>query len=188
VPEPDLPAYDAIVLAGGRSRRMGSDKTRLAVAGVPLLDRVLLAVAGAGRVVVVGEERPTALPVRWTLEQPPGGGPAAGLGAGLTQVEAEHVAVLAADLPLLSAQVVRALRLAAMGAQGAVLTDVHGVEQWACGVWRRPALRSVAARLAPGGSLRAALEPLAPARVTLAGVPWLDCDTPDDLDRARELA
>ena len=44
------PSYDAIVLAGGQSRRMQvEDKTRVMVGGRPLLDRVLAAVAGGRR-------------------------------------------------------------------------------------------------------------------------------------------
>lgn len=180
--------YDAVVLAGGASRRMGTDKTRLVVGGVALLDRVLAAVPDAATVVVVGEERPVSRAVVWAREEPPGGGPAAGLGAGLARVSAAYVAVLAADLPLLSADVVAALRAAAAGAVGAVLVDAAGEPQWACGVWRTAPLRAAAAGLVAGGSLRRVLGALAPERVAVAGAPWLDCDTPEDLDRARELA
>src|SRR5262245_63715885 len=93
--------YDAIVVAGGRSSRLGTDKTRLAVEGVPLLDRVLAAVADASQVVVVGEPRPVERPVAWAREEPAGGGPAAGVVAGLEFVTAPIVMLLAGDLPRL---------------------------------------------------------------------------------------
>jgi hypothetical protein len=95
-PEP----FDAVVLAGGASRRMGQDKTTLYVGGLTLLDRVLASVAGAGRVVVVGPQRPVAREVVvgpqrpvarevvWALEEPPGAGPVAALAAGLPHVTA----------------------------------------------------------------------------------------------------
>ncbi|WP_246094840.1 DUF6457 domain-containing protein [Streptomyces roseicoloratus] len=77
-------AYDAIVLAGGAARRLGgADKPGVRVGGRPLLDRVLAACRDAGRVVVVAEPRATARPVEWAREDPPGGGPAAALDAGL---------------------------------------------------------------------------------------------------------
>ena len=77
-------SFDAVVLAGGSGRRLGGvDKAALEVAGATLLDRVLLASAGAGRTVVVGPPRRTVRDVIWTLEDPPAGGPLAGLEAGL---------------------------------------------------------------------------------------------------------
>jgi molybdenum cofactor guanylyltransferase len=179
-------AYDAIVLAGGSAARMGShDKSALVVDGVTLLDRVLAAAAGAGTVVVVGDPRPTARDVTWTREQPAGSGPAAAARAGLDLVTAGIVVLLAADLPFFSAVATRRL-VAATGKTGAVLTDSTGREQWLASAWRTDVLR--AADLRPDGSLRAALAPLRPTHVPAEGNEVLDCDTPDDLARARELA
>ncbi|BBA98779.1 putative molybdopterin-guanine dinucleotide biosynthesis protein [Actinacidiphila reveromycinica] len=76
--------YDAVVPAGGAARRLGgTDKPALTVGGRQLLDRVLAACAAAGETVVVGPRRPTARPVRWAREEPPGGGPVPALAAGL---------------------------------------------------------------------------------------------------------
>ena len=188
--------YDAVVLAGGRSRRMKvEDKTRLVVGGVPLLDRVLAACAGAAARIVVGDARPTASPVRWAREEPAGGGPVAALAAGLRLVTAPVVVVLAGDLPFVDAATVEALVSAAgvTDVDGAVVVDDGAREQWLCSAWRTAALR--ASDLPDGGSVRAALgglrftrlEPEA-LRGTVAGAgPWLDCDTPDDVRLAEEL-
>jgi molybdopterin-guanine dinucleotide biosynthesis protein A len=178
--------YDAIVLAGGSATRMGSkDKSALNVDGVALLDRVLAAVAGAGTVVVVGDPRPTVRDVIWTREDPAGSGPAAAAGAGLDLITAPVVVLLAADLPFFTAAATQRL-VAATGKTGAVLTDGTGREQWLAGAWRADVLRS--ADLPPGGSLKAALAPLRPTHVPADGHEVLDCDTPEDLARARELA
>jgi molybdopterin-guanine dinucleotide biosynthesis protein A len=182
--------YDAVVLAGGRSRRMSvADKTRLMVGGVPLLDRVLAACDGASARIVVGEQRPTVAPVTWTRESPPGGGPVAALAAALPMVTAPVVVLLAGDLPLVDAATVTSVVAAAGGAfSGAVLVDDDGREQWLCSGWRAEALRGCDLRA--DGSMRAALGGLRFARVSAltAGVPsWLDCDTPDDLRQAEEL-
>src|SRR4051812_49851755 len=97
--------FDAVILAGGGGRRMGgADKAGLVVGGIPLLDRVLLAAAAARDTVVVGDPRPTVRPVRWVREEPPGGGPLAGLSAGLSALSDLNelpVLVLATDLPRL---------------------------------------------------------------------------------------
>jgi molybdopterin-guanine dinucleotide biosynthesis protein A len=178
--------YDAIVLAGGSGARMGGDdKPALVVDGVTLLDRVLAAVAGAGTVVVVGDPRPTSRDVTWTREHPVGSGPAAAARAGLDLVTTGIVVLLAADLPFFTAAATARL-VAATGKTGAVLTDTTGREQWLSSAWRTDVLRT--ADLRSGGSLRTALAPLRPTHVAADGHEVLDCDTPDDLARARELA
>lgn len=75
--------HDVLVLAGGGGTRLGGvDKARLEVAGRPLLARLLEGLTPARQVVVVGD---TAVPegVLRTVEDPPGGGPVAGIVAGL---------------------------------------------------------------------------------------------------------
>ncbi|MFI0964261.1 NTP transferase domain-containing protein [Streptomyces sp. NPDC021080] len=102
--------YDAVVLAGGAARRLGGeDKPGVRVGGRTLLDRVLAACADAGRTVVVAGPRPTARPVEWAREDPPGGGPLAALDAGLRHTVAPYVLVLSADLPFLEEKTVRRL-------------------------------------------------------------------------------
>ena len=134
-------SYDAVVLAGGAARRLGgTDKPALSVGGRMLLDRVLGACAAAGSTVVVGPRRPTARPVRWACEWPPGGGPLPALAAGLAALDDVHrsgagavpgpdrsgvVLVLAADLPFLTGDTV--------GALVAALTAPRGREEEARG-------------------------------------------------------
>jgi molybdopterin-guanine dinucleotide biosynthesis protein A len=181
-------SFDALVLAGGSARRMGGeDKPALLVGGQSLLDRVLGAVASASVTVVVGPQRATSRPVLWAREDPPGGGPAAALAAGLLLVEAPWVAVLAADLPFLTPAVVDLLLAAAQGSDGAVLLDDTGRDQVLTGVWRTAALREAAAGDLAGAPLRRVLGGLTCARVTApAGgpAPWADCDTPAELAAA----
>lgn len=78
----DLPVT-LVVLAGGRSRRFGSDKLAAEVAGIPLLHRCLAQVPADWELVIVGDPRPLPRPARFVREQPPGGGPAAALVAGV---------------------------------------------------------------------------------------------------------
>lgn len=96
------PEHDVIVLAGGRGERLGGvDKSAVRVAGRSLLDRVLAATTAARRVVVVGPVEVTG-PVLVTREDPPGGGPAAGIAAGFAALpgpRAPWTLVLAVDQP-----------------------------------------------------------------------------------------
>jgi molybdopterin-guanine dinucleotide biosynthesis protein A len=182
-------AYDAVVLAGGGARRLrGADKPGLLVGGRPLVAWVGEAVAGAGRLVLVGPERPE-LPRAITVrEDPPGGGPVPALRAGLTLVRAPWVAVLAADLPFLRAGHVDELRRRAYGRAGAVLVDADGRSQWLAGVWRTADLAGALAHHR-GDSLRGLMDPLGPARVTATEGerPWYDCDTPSDVEAASRM-
>ncbi|GAA2089517.1 hypothetical protein GCM10009780_32360 [Actinomadura alba] len=179
--------YDAVILAGGRARRMGgADKPGLRVAGRPLIAWVADAVSDAGRVVVVGPARPDLPGVVTVREDPPGSGPVPALRAGLAEVRAAWVAVLAADLPFLrAAHVTALLARARQHGRGAVLTDDSGREQWLAGAWNGETLRGALSGYR-GASLKGLLGPLGPALVGAAGPrpPWYDCDTPADLDAA----
>ncbi|GAA2792592.1 molybdenum cofactor guanylyltransferase [Saccharopolyspora taberi] len=181
-------AFAAVVLAGGAARRLGGvDKLRLPVGDRSLLERTLDAVAGADPVVVVGPRREVAHRVAWTREDPPGGGPLAGLSAGLAALSAdvELVAVLAADHPHLTPGTVSRLLAAVGPAQGAVLVDADGVPQWLVGVWRGQALRAAMPADVRDRSVRGVLGALAPVQLPAVGAEASDVDTPDDLRRSR---
>ena len=98
-PVPSVPLATALVLCGGDSRRMGSDKTTATLGGATVLDHLLDGLPADWPLVVVGPERPTRRAVRWTREAPAGGGPVAAVAAGLSLVDTELVVVLAGDMP-----------------------------------------------------------------------------------------
>lgn len=187
--------FGIIVLAGGRGTRLGGrDKPGLVVAGRTLIGAVVAAgtVAGARQVIVVGPERAGLDGVSFVTEEPPGAGPVPALRRGLAEATAPWTAVLAADLPFLRPADVGALRRAADGHHGAVLADDAGRPQWLVGCWRTETLRRAAAGY-HGTSLGGLLGPLRPVLVRPASIPgeppsWLDCDTPEDLERARGWA
>lgn len=190
---PGADGYDAVVLAGGAARRLGgTDKPAVQVGGRALLDRVLAACADAGTTVVVAGPRPTARPVTWAHEDPPGGGPVAALDAGLRRTEAGHVVVLSADLPFLEPAAVRRLlaALRASGAEGALLTDTGGRDQPLVAAYRASALRRELGALShehgglTGLPLRRLTAALELTRVS-DPVASFDCDTWDDIAAAR---
>jgi molybdopterin-guanine dinucleotide biosynthesis protein A len=215
-------AFDAVVLAGGAARRFGgADKVLLPVAGRSMLDRVVAACVQAESVVVVGPERPVRVPpgmrLGWTRETPPGSGPlaavAAGLGAGLGAGSAA-VVVLAADMPLLDADVVRSLvaqlcrhptndgndgnddvrgendeRDGDAPVDAVLLLDADGRNQPLAAAYRRSALRRV---LALVGDPRDQPMRLLTRNLRFATLPAdraaRDCDTPQELAEADHLA
>lgn len=97
--------YDAIILAGGRASRLGGvQKAAVEIGGRALLDIALEASAGAKRIVVVGPDElrrdprgEDAASVRLVREEPPFGGPVAGIAAGLAALEDPSATDAAAD-------------------------------------------------------------------------------------------
>lgn len=189
------PRLAAVILTGGTGVRLGGvDKASIEIAGQTLLEHALTATAVADEVVVVGPQVPTSRPVTWTREDPPGGGPAAGLLAGLDALafRPELVCVLAVDMPRFSAGTVARLvdvLLSSDEADAACLVDEEDRKQWLAGVYRYDALAG--ARPADredehGLSTRKMLMPL-----RIVGVPAVegearDVDTWADLRDLRE--
>jgi len=125
-------------------------------------------------------------------EEPPGGGPVAATRAGLAGVATDVVVVVAGDLPFLTAELVRGLRERLTG-DGVLVVDDSGRDQYLLGAWRTAVLRAATAASARPTSLRRVLAPIAVQRwrpEVRPGdpPPWLDCDTPADLARARAIA
>lgn len=180
------PRFDAVVLAGGRSRRFGADKLAADLDGTPVLAHALAACAGADRVVVVGERRDLSGVTVWTREEPPGGGPLAGLLAARPYLEAEVVVVVGGDMPVVAPLVPRLV---------AALADDDAREVAACPredgrpaplpvAVRRTVLDAAAQRFGSGaGTALGRL--LDDRRIVLVagGAATADVDTPEDLRR-----
>ena len=199
MPAPAAPPVAGLLLTGGASRRMGTDKALIEVDGERLVDRaaaVLSAVASP--VVEVGPGWSRLPAVR---EDPPGSGPLAALSAGAAALRSRGhdgpVLVLAVDMPRVGVELLRLLAGRA-GPPATAVPRAGGHPQPMCARYGPDVLAAVDARLAAGGrSLRDLLESLAAS----GAVDWVepeewgpvagpeafsDVDTPDDLRRFRE--
>lgn len=157
-PRRPRPEHDIIVLAGGGGTRLGGvDKSALEVAGRRLLDRVLDSAAAARRVVVVGPV-PVPEPALQTVEDPPGGGPVAGIAAGLTALRAlsgsvSWTLILAVDQPEAAAAVGDLLDAAATAGPDVEMVcpqDSTGHPQWLLAAYRTTALVAALERVGSG--------------------------------------
>ncbi len=172
------------------------DKPALIVAGRSLLSRALDAVTPA-LTVVVGPSRQLPSAILQTREDPPRGGPAAAVVAGLAALSATRalgpadlVAVLAADLPGVDAAALAVLTRAVLelpadgsAGAGAVLVDPSGRDQFLFGVWQAAALQ-IAARSRGswhGARLGDLLAPLVGVRVPADSRTTADIDTTADV-------
>lgn len=196
-------AVTGIVLAGGRSRRMGSDKTALLLDGETLLQRTARALAEVvGEVVVVvAPQAPLPdldLPCPWRVLRDPveGDGPLAAMATGLEAARTPIALVVGADMPFLRPALLRLLleRLEAEAGARWVLPVAGGRAQPLCSAIARSALPVLRTHLDAGDrapmSLAADLDAV---RVDEAewrvadpeGVSFLDLDTPEDVAAAR---
>lgn len=180
-----------VVLTGGHGERLGRvDKAMLMLGGRTLLQRALASADGR-QVVLVGPHRTPDSGVTTTTELPPGGGPAAGVAAGMARLAGNAakapislIGILAIDQVGVTEHTWRRLTAALVGrnASGAVLIE-DGRRQYGVGVYNSSALAAVIAERTSwhGVSLRALLDPLIGVEVAAALAEARDIDTPADL-------
>ena len=191
-------AFDGAVLAGGASRRMGSDKALVdAPGGRPLVvvGVEALRAAGAFEVVVVGGDGPAlqALGLPWVPDHFPGEGPLGGIVTALHATRADLVVVMACDMPGVGpevpAELVRALA-AAPGA-GVAVAVVGDREQPLTACWRRSVALEVLTSAYDAGERAPRFVLAALNLVRVDGLPpaqLVDVDWPEDLRRYAEGA
>ena len=183
------PVLDVVVLAGGGGERLGGvSKADIRLRGHRLLDLLLVRLAAVARthgisvrqIVVVAPET-VSVPegVARVLENPPGGGPAAGVAAGFAALTGDGlVAVLTVDAPF-SPLALPAL-LSACGEGGAVARNGEFAD-YLLGLYPAAGL----ARLDPGArdvSARRYLAPLCPEVTDVPALALADVDTWQDAE------
>lgn len=166
-----------IILAGGRSTRMGADKAQMLVDDRRLVDHALDSLPHEWDTVIVSPldlGRPT------VTEDPPYGGPVAGISAGLQVLDNPLVAVMAVDAPH-SGRMLRRL-LAALGDDDVAVATTDGYVQPLCAVWKRNCLESALEQV---GDRDVAAKRLIAAARNVTYIPGdgseVDYDTPDAL-------
>lgn len=178
-----MAAYGAVILTGGTAARLdGVDKASVEHAGRTFLEHALAATVAAEAVVVVGPEVPTSRPVTFAREDPPLGGPVAGLLAGRHGFPRTPpmLVVMAVDMPLVTSDTVARVVAAAAGHDGAVLRGPDGRRRLLLAV-RTAALDRVAPADPHGRSVRSLQAALDLVEVAAAGNEARGVDTWEDL-------
>jgi molybdopterin-guanine dinucleotide biosynthesis protein A len=181
-----------VLLAGGAGRRLGGDKSRVALAGRPLAQWALDALSEVLDEVVVACRLDTELPAlrgvteAWVEPEGPRGA-IAGLTSALREARGRPIIACSINLPLVTPAVIRAL-LNAGGTRPVVVPEVRGRLQPLVGRWE-PAALPVLAALPPDASLPTAARALGPAVVPFDDDdPAFTCvHAPEDLLRAAAL-
>jgi molybdenum cofactor guanylyltransferase len=155
-----MTTLNAIILAGGRSQRMGRDKALVLWEGMPMLQRVYGVAVECGVPVYVitpwRDRYQDILPLdcQWLAESQPGTGPLVALAQGLAQLDGDWIWLLACDLPQLDAEILRSwidrLKLLPASTLACVPRQTLGWEPL-CGFYRREARSTLDEFLARGG-------------------------------------
>jgi molybdenum cofactor guanylyltransferase len=193
----------AIILAGGRSSRMGQPKATLDFGGKSILERIVTELASSFDDLIIvaapdnAENFKIQIPdVRIIRDEIAFAGPLDALRRGLVATRHQIAFACSCDLPMLKSAV--AVELCSMlGEHAAAIPTVDGRVQPLCAAYRKSAVDSIAALIARGEQrLLALAETLDARRVsedelrrvdpTLAS--FINVNTPDDYARALKLA
>ena len=186
----------AVVLAGGRSSRMGADKTTLDFCGVRMIDHVTATLAPlTDRVVVVARSRDQLGRIDAAVieDDEAYAGPLCALVAGLRATGAERCVVVACDMPFLNTSLLERLTTLPGEQDDAAIPTTEAGPEPLHAVYRDCAIEPLLSAVASGErSLRGAL-----GRLTVRWMPeqewrpidpdgrsFLNVNTPEDLEQA----
>ena len=194
----------AIILAGGRSTRLGRDKASEPLLGVSLLQRVVSRVEGlAGEIVVVraaGQALPdieTSASLRVVEDVYPDSGPLGGIYTGLSAITTARALSVGCDMPLLQPELLAGLLLLASDGYDAVVpTNEMFRPEPLCAVYTTRCISSAQSQVGDG-ALKVALflDKLRVRYVTPSewrawdreGLSFLNINREADLRRAEQL-
>lgn len=187
-----------IILAGGRSRRMGQDKAALEWDGRPMLNVIADAIGARCRPVLVAAAESSQAyaelgadsDLTWITDEQVGAGPLGGIVAALTAAKESGAAaafVCATDMPLVDAELVDELLRALTSSPDVVIAHEGGRDHPMAGIYRVRALPVFEELVEQGELLMTnALDAVLTHRVGVSDPRWLtNIDAPEDLHRLR---
>lgn len=186
------------ILAGGRSRRMGSDKALLVLKGKPVLWHVIerAALPGAAIILIANEpEKYASFSLPIFPDAKPGAGSLGGLYTALAHSPTDYVLCVACDMPLLNTNLLIYLAGLREG-YDAVVPRIEGRPEPFHAVYRKTCLEPIRSRL-ERGQLRVSdfYQDVSTRYVEEADLrqidpelhSFLNINTPDDLARLQAL-
>jgi molybdopterin-guanine dinucleotide biosynthesis protein A len=193
------PALSVVILAGGKSRRLGKDKSQLVLGRQTLLARSITAMATLTDDVIVAAGKPAHLgklgPARVVGDVIVGCGALSGLHAGLQAARHDYALVVACDMPFLNLRLLRYMAIIAPGYDAVVPLWRNEAEPLHA-IYARTCLPAIESFLQRGGGRivefysQVNVRYLEPDEIALfdpQGVSFLNVNTPQDWERAKAL-
>jgi molybdopterin-guanine dinucleotide biosynthesis protein A len=153
-----LEEVTAVILAGGKSIRMGRDKAGLEISGTTLLDRIFCALSGNFDEIILNTSAGSSLAVngvRSVQDHYPNCGPLGGIYSGLDAASHDLVFIVACDIPDINIGLVRKLLSFSENYDIVIPSFVEGRSEPLYSIYRKSVL-GPAAELLEGGKLRIA--------------------------------
>ena len=188
---------NSIILAGGKRRRLGTDKTVVAFGGKRLTEIVLEAVSVVADDVVIVTNSPqlfSGLPARFTQDVQVGAGPLGGILSGLLVSEQLYNLVVACDMPFLNVELLRYMSSQTEG-YDVVIPRLEGWLEPLHAIYSKACIEPIRALLDQGnfkileflGEVRVRyIEQEEIERFDPLHLSFLNINTPEDLQRARD--
>jgi len=149
--QPSVEPFEAVILAGGASSRLGYPKALLDWNGIPLWKHIVREVAAvAEKVNIVGFPEPFQAPdlaIARFIDDPQRTGPLGGLAIGLRHTTTEKVFVMACDMPFVRRDAIVDLMQNAKNADVVIPRTPDGVHPLFA-VYSRDCLKAIEAALA----------------------------------------
>jgi molybdopterin-guanine dinucleotide biosynthesis protein A len=146
---------EGFVLVGGRSSRMGQDKSALTIGNQTFLERVAGAVASIyGTVRIVGGKEDSVTPFDRVPDIYPDWGALGGLHAALTACQSDWALVVACDLPFITADLLERLGELRAGFDAVAPIQEDGRPQPLCALYNVEICRRKATELIAAGERR----------------------------------
>jgi len=186
----------AIILAGGKSQRMGCDKAMLPFAHQPLIQSVISVIQPLfpATIISVREYRPE-IRLPQICDRQADGGPLMGLLSAMSDIKTSWAFVVGCDMPFVSSALVQQLATQRFQQQ-AVIPMVHGQLQPLSAFYARSCIPLMRASFSLGDkSLLGAIQHLKVSYVDETKMiqtdpllrSFFDLDTPQDLTMAKQL-
>lgn len=174
-----------LILAGGYSRRFGSDKALHPVRGATMIERVYLTLSSVLTPILIStrsKKQTYNLPVKHVIDRYAGQGPLAGLHAGMKAVDTPWIFIAAVDMPLIEASLITTILDETTDDVEAVITQTGDRLQPLFGCYRVSLADAVEERLQAKmlSATRFAME-LKAKRIRLPALPLTNINRPTDL-------
>jgi molybdopterin-guanine dinucleotide biosynthesis protein A len=138
-------AVSGIILAGGRSSRMGRDKTLIHFNNETLIERTIEKISGIADEIIIASNNTAKYNLAGCVEVPdiyPGLGPLAGMHAGLKAAKYQHSFIVSSDMPFFTAELVKYLLKHREG-YDAVVPNARGHWEPLCAVYSRSCITPI---------------------------------------------
>lgn len=184
----------AVIIAGGKSSRMGRDKALLPVGGKPMAQLLVDRFRADGFAVALSVARKGQFPIEGAAELTdafPGMGPLNGIVAAFSETDAQQILLVAADMPKAAPALARRLEALRGDCDACVIRREDGTVETLFGIYTRACCAEALRCLESGRrSIRAVLDSVRVRYVTeseLPGWPLADIlsnlNTPEDYAR-----